>query len=80
MLGRKCGGSTGTNLFGALQLATEMIRDNEAGSIVTMICDPGDRYLETFYDRAWLEAQGLDIAPYVELLERFAVTGCFDAA
>ena len=80
VLGRKCGGSTGTNLFGALQIAAEMIRDNEAGSIITMICDPGERYLNTYYDRTWLDAQGLDIGPHIELLERFAVTGQFDAA
>ena len=79
VLGRKCGGSTGTNLYGALQIAAEMIRDDQAGSIVTLICDPGERYLDSYYDRGWLDAQGLDIAPHVERLERFAATGRFEA-
>jgi len=79
VLGRKCGGSTGTNLFGALQIAGEMLRDGEAGSIVTMICDPGERYLETYYDQAWLQAQGLEVQPYIEQLESFAVSGRFEA-
>jgi cysteine synthase A len=37
VLGRKCGGSTGTNVFGALQLLAEMLARGEQGSIVTMI-------------------------------------------
>jgi cysteine synthase A len=80
VLGRKCGGSTGTNLFGALRLAAEMLRTGEAGSIVTMICDPGERYLETYYDRAWLEQEGLDLAPYIAQLESFATSGRFTPA
>lgn len=75
VLGRKCGGSTGTNLFGSLCLAAEMIREGRSGSIVTMICDPGDRYLDTYYDPAWLREQGLDTGPCVEALESFARTG-----
>ena len=58
-----------------MQIAAEMICNNEAGSIVTLICDPGERYLDTYYDRGWLEAQGLDIQPYIERLERFARSG-----
>jgi cysteine synthase A len=79
VLGRKCGGSTGTNLFGALQIAAEMLRDGETGSIVTMICDPGDRYLETYYDPGWLHEQGLEIQPYIEQLRSFAASGQFEA-
>lgn len=78
VLGRKCGGSTGTNLFGSLKLAAEMIRFGQSGSIVTMICDPGNRYLDTYYDPAWLQEQGIDAAPCVEALERFAQTGELD--
>jgi cysteine synthase A len=77
VLGRKCGGSTGTNLFGALQIAAEMLRDGETGSIVTMICDPGERYLETYYDQGWLQEQGLEVQPYIEQLESFAASGSF---
>jgi cysteine synthase A len=79
VLGRKCGGSTGTNLYGALQIAADMLRDGETGSIVTMICDPGERYLHSYYDRGWLHEQGLDVQTYVEQLEAFAGTGRFEA-
>ena len=68
VLGRKCGGSTGTNVYGALTLAGEMIANGEKGSIVSMICDPGERYLETYYNRDWLAAQGLEIDPVIESL------------
>ena len=67
---RKCGASTGTNLFGALVLAKEMISNNEQGSIVTMICDSGERYLDTYFDQKWIEGQGLDLSPYLSALER----------
>jgi cysteine synthase A len=75
VLGKKCGGSTGTNLYGALRIAAEMIRDGEAGSIVTMICDPGERYLDTYFDKGWLEDQGLEIQAHMERLRSFAASG-----
>ncbi|HEX2316274.1 MAG TPA: PLP-dependent cysteine synthase family protein [Thermomonospora sp.] len=68
--GRKGGGSTGTNLWGSLRLAAGMRRAGVHGSIVTLICDTGDRYTDTYYDDAWPAAQGLDLAPYTAELER----------
>lgn len=59
-LGRRCGPSTGTNLVGAIQLADEMRAAGEAGSIVTLICDPGDRYLDTCFAAEWRRERGLD--------------------
>jgi cysteine synthase A len=61
LTGRRYGGSTGTNLHGVLQLATEMVASGEQGSIVTLACDPGDRYLETYYSESWLREHGCDI-------------------
>ncbi len=75
ILGRKCGASTGTNLYGALQLIAEMLERGEHGSVVTMICDPGERYLDSYFDRDWLAAEKLDIAPYLEQLEGFSKSG-----
>ena len=37
----------------------------------------GERYAHTYYDDAWLAAQGLDIAPYLRTLEKFADTGAW---
>ncbi len=71
LIGKKCGGSTGTNFYGTLELAHEMIGRGERGSIVTLICDSGDRYLNTYYDEAWLRAQGLDLDPALRRLAGF---------
>lgn len=54
ILGRKVGPSTGTNLYGALNIANEMIQRGETGSIVTLICDNGDRYLDCHYNPEWI--------------------------
>jgi cysteine synthase len=68
---RSRGPSTGTNIFGALRLACEMCADQAAGSIVTLICDSGARYTTTYDDDdSWLEEQGIDIGPYVPVVER----------
>jgi len=73
--GRLVGGSTGTNLWGALRLAAEMNTAGAPGSIVTLLCDGGDRYQGTYYDDGWLAANDLDIGPSLDTLERFAATG-----
>jgi cysteine synthase A len=66
--GIAAGPSTGTNLAGALALAARMVRAGETGSIVTLVCDSGDRYAGTFWDDAWLSAAGLDPAAELALL------------
>jgi cysteine synthase len=48
---------------------------DEPGSVVTLLCDGGERYTHTYYDDSWLSSQGIDIAPYTATLERFADTG-----
>ncbi len=58
-LGRTVGGSTGTNLVAALVCALAMRKRGERGSIVTLLCDGGERYRQTYYDADWLRAQGL---------------------
>jgi len=69
IIGRPCGGSTGTNICGVFALIREMMEKNERGSIVTLLCDSGDRYKSTLYDDSWLAAQGLDISPMMDRLE-----------
>jgi len=69
-LGIFAGPSTGTNVFGALRLLCEMYQHRTAGSIVTLMCDSGARYTETYDDDAWLEEQGIDISPYRSVVER----------
>jgi cysteine synthase A len=69
--GRRYGGSTGTNLYGVFQLAAEMAAAGEKGAIVTLACDPGDRYLTTYYDEGWLRDNGHDIEPYLAQMRTF---------
>ena len=59
-IGRPVGGSTGTNIHACLQLVEEMAAAGEVGSIVTILCDSGLRYAQTYYDDGWLKAQGLN--------------------
>ena len=73
--GLPVGGSTGTNFWGAMSLVCEMLATGERGSVVTLICDRGDRYVQTYFDDAWVRAQGLDIRPHVERLQTCLVTG-----
>jgi cysteine synthase A len=75
ILGRKAGASTGTNLYGALQLACEMKRKGETGSIVTLLCDSGERYLDTYYNADWVAKNIGDLSPYLAKLEIFSRTG-----
>lgn len=74
-LGRLCGGSTGTNLWACAQIADEMAQAGECGSIVSILCDHGDRYRSSYFDDAWLAGQGLDTAPWEARLEQFFETG-----
>jgi len=66
LLGRKVGPSTGTNIVGMLALAEEMRSRGERGSIVGLLCDPGERYLDTIFDDSWIAKQQLDLAPWAE--------------
>lgn len=68
VIGRRVGASTGTNLVGALELAVRMRDAGETGSIVTLICDGGDRYTGTYWDDAWVSGQGWDLAPHLARL------------
>ena len=61
--------------MGVLRLVAEMRARGETGSVVTLICDGGERYVHTYYDDDWLAAQHIDIAPYTETLRAFARTG-----
>lgn len=63
-LGRKVGASTGTNMWGALQLAARMREAGETGAIVTLLCDSGDRYLDTYYHPSWVSDHIGDLTPW----------------
>ena len=69
--GLDVGGSTGTNLWGAMVLIEEMRRRGSAGSVVSLICDGGERYRDTYCDDEWVESHGLDLGPPTERVRRF---------
>lgn len=75
---RKVGGSTGTNFFALCWVAAQMLEAGEEGSLVSLICDSGERYMETYYDDDWLRRNGIDIAPHCTMLETFLDTGKFE--
>ena len=77
-LGRRVGGSTGTNFMGLCWAAARMRAGGEEGSLVTLICDSGERYQTTYYNPAWIEASGLDLAPWKHALETFLDGGPLD--
>ncbi|MFI5934810.1 PLP-dependent cysteine synthase family protein [Actinoplanes sp. NPDC051494] len=75
VLGRKVGGSTGTNLWGAFGLIAEMRAAGRTGSVVTLICDGGERYADTYYSDEWVAAQGLELAGPAATIQAFLSTG-----
>ncbi|HLM09590.1 MAG TPA: PLP-dependent cysteine synthase family protein [Thermoleophilaceae bacterium] len=80
LTGRSVGGSTGTNVWGAFLLIAEMISRGERGSVVTLICDGGERYAGTYYSDAWVRDEGLALEPYRQELETFLDSGVFPAS
>ena len=75
LLGRRVGGSTGTNFVALCILTSRMKAEGRTGSLVSLICDGGERYGHTYYNDEWIAAQGLDIAPHERALEAFLQDG-----
>ncbi|WP_115717619.1 PLP-dependent cysteine synthase family protein [Gallaecimonas mangrovi] len=71
LLGRKVGGSTGTNFYGALLKVSAMAKAGQQGSVATLICDQGERYLNTYYNPDWRSAKGIDTAHWLPKLRQF---------
>jgi cysteine synthase len=76
-LGRRVGASTGTDLVAALACARSMQRRGEPGSIVTLLCDDGERYRATYFDDDWLAAQGLGCQAQTAAIHRLIETGAW---
>jgi cysteine synthase A len=75
MTGRSVGGSTGTNVWGALSIVAEMLAAGRRGSVVTLVCDSGERYRQTYGSDDWLVQHNLVVRPYTATLRRFVSTG-----
>ncbi|MDP9981802.1 cysteine synthase A [Pseudarthrobacter oxydans] len=77
--GLHAGPSTGTNLWGVWQLIAEMIDQGRRGSVVSLMCDGGDRYAGNYYNPEWLQSQGLDPDPHEATIREFFATGAWPA-
>ncbi len=60
-LGRRVGGSTGTNFVGVLHAAQRMADAGRSGSIVTILCDSGERYAHSYYAPALYAGNGIAV-------------------
>jgi cysteine synthase A len=79
-LGRRVGPSTGTNLWAAFSLVSELARAGRTGSVVTLLCDGGERYADTYYDDGWVAAQGWDLTGPARTVREFLTTGAWPTA
>ena len=59
-LGRRVGASTGTNLVAALACAQSLQAKGIPGSVVTLLCDDGQRYCHSYFDDGWLRDNDLE--------------------
>ena len=53
----------------------EMKAAGETGSLVTMLCDGGERYLHSYYNHQWLAEGGFDLQPFSKRLRHFYASG-----
>ncbi len=74
---RRCGGSTGTNVYAAFEIIAELNAAGASGSVVSMLCDGGERYLDSYYNEDWLKQRGFDLKPYLTQLDNFYTSGKF---
>ena len=74
-IGRLCGGSTGCNLVACIALVREMAASGEPGSVVSLLCDSGERYRSTYFNDDWLAARDLDTTAHEAEITRFFEQG-----
>ncbi|MDE2303909.1 MAG: cysteine synthase A [Sphingomonadales bacterium] len=58
--------SSGINVAGAVALGRQLVAAGRKDArVATILCDTGFRYLSTLFNRAWLEAKGLRVFPWL---------------
>ena len=75
LMAKRAGPSTGTNLWGAFELIADMADAGEEGSVVSLICDSGERYSQTYYDDVWLARRKIDLRRWRRQLQAFVERG-----
>ncbi|WP_433356701.1 pyridoxal-phosphate dependent enzyme [Microtetraspora malaysiensis] len=66
--GLAVGPASGTNLWGALELAARMRAEGVRGDVVAVIGETHPRHLSACHDDAWAEGRGLDWRPHAARL------------
>jgi cysteine synthase A len=79
LAGLHAGPSTGTNLWGVWQLIAGMVAEGRRGSVVSLMCDAGDRYAGSYYNADWLRARNLDPQPHEATIRTFFDSGIWPA-
>jgi len=74
LLERKVGPSTGCNFAAMLRLAHDMQSAQQQGSIVSLICDSGERYLHNYQNPEWRTAQFGECNHALNTLRQYAMT------
>ncbi len=69
ILGRRVGASTGTNFYGMIEAAREMKAQGRQGAVVSLICDSGERYPDTYYNPQWVAENIGDISRWQSELD-----------
>jgi cysteine synthase A len=78
-LGRRVGASTGTNLVAALACAQSLKARGATGSIVTLLCDDGQRYRHSYFDDAWLRDNELECEAQSDAIDALMDSGVWPA-
>ncbi|MEI7886218.1 MAG: PLP-dependent cysteine synthase family protein [Actinomycetes bacterium] len=73
-IGRSVGPSTGTNFWGALQIIAGMRVAEQQGSVVSLICDGGERYGQ-LREAGFLNDVGLSPGTHTDMLTQFFAGG-----
>ena len=58
------GGSAGVNIAGAVKLAEQL---GPGHTIVTILCDYGNRYQSKLFNPAFLHNKGLPVPPWLDI-------------
>lgn len=69
--GLSAGASTGTCMWGVWTLIDQMLAEGRQGSIVTLLCDSGSLYTDSYYNDSWLAERDLDPTPHRRRIEGF---------
>lgn len=75
LLGRRCGGSTGTIFCAMLAMAVNLRSADKAASIVGILCDGGERYLHNYYNQKWLHQNDFNVDSDKKHLQKVACSG-----